>query len=60
MLTVAVFVAILAFGGLQANDVMILFPVAFVGIFLGVFIIPTLRALFGGRRSARLCMRRCR
>ena len=47
VLTVAVFAAILIFGGLQAMNAMALLPVGFFSIFFGVFVIPMLRALFG-------------
>ncbi len=48
ILTVAVVVAILIFGGLQAESAMFLIPLGFVGIFFGAFVVPTLRAMFGG------------
>jgi uncharacterized membrane protein YgcG len=46
VLTVAVFVAIIAFGGLQSDGAMVLFPVGFVGLILGLVVIPTLRIIF--------------
>lgn len=54
-MTIAVIIAIVAFGGLQDTDVGILFGFGFGGFFLGIFILPILRALFGeGPKLAKL------
>ncbi len=48
ILTAAVFLAIFAFGGLQAESAVVLFPLAFFGVFLGLFIIPMLQTILRG------------
>lgn len=61
VMTIAVFVAIFAFGGLQAANAAAILPVGFFGIFFGVFVIPMLRvfaggASFGGRVKSALSL----
>lgn len=47
LMTGAVVAAIVAFGGLQDTDTAILFGFGFGGFFVGVFLLPILRSLFG-------------
>jgi hypothetical protein len=54
-MTVAVVAVLVAFGGLDDTDVLILFGAGFGGLFLGIFIPPILRSLFGdGPKLAKL------
>lgn len=52
-LTVLVIAGVLTFGGLSEEDYFILFAIGFVSIWLGVFLVPLLRAVFtAASRSA--------
>ena len=46
-MTVAVVAGIVAFGGLQDQDISILVGLCFGGFMLGMFVVPLLQALFG-------------
>jgi hypothetical protein len=46
-MTVAVVAALVAFGGLQDTDIAILYVVGFGGLFVGLFLLPLLRSVFG-------------
>jgi hypothetical protein len=46
-MTVAVVAALAAFGGLQETDIAILYAVGFGGLFVGLFLLPLLRSVFG-------------
>jgi len=48
-LTIVAFVAVLIFGGLDEGEIFVLFACGFAGFFLGVFVVPIIRALFGNR-----------
>ncbi len=48
-LTIAALVIVLLFGGLNEGEIGALFGVGFVSVFLGFFIVPVVRALFGAR-----------
>ena len=50
-LTGAVFAAIAAFGGLQAHALAVVFPIGFMGVVLGTFVVPLLRALHVAKSS---------
>ena len=50
-LTGAVFAAIAAFGGLQAHALAVVFPIGFMGVVLGTFVVPMLRALHVAKSS---------
>jgi uncharacterized membrane protein YgcG len=50
-LTVAVIIGVIAFGGLRHEDYMILFFIGFASIWLGVFFIPLIMAVFRGLTS---------
>jgi hypothetical protein len=46
-MTVAVVAALAAFGGLQDTDIGILYAVGIGGLFVGLFLLPLLRSVFG-------------
>ncbi len=48
-LTIVAFAAVLIFGGLDEGEIFVLFACGFVGFFLGVFVVPIIRTLFGSR-----------
>lgn len=54
LLTVLVVVALFTFGGLRDDDIFVVAIMGFIGVWLGVFLVPLLLAVFGfrGRRSA--------
>ncbi len=47
-MTAAVIFVVVNYGGLQDQDVTALFAICFGGIFVGMFIVPTILSLFGG------------
>jgi len=53
-LTAGAIVVTAVFGGLSETDLLILFAMAFVGVWLGVFLIPLLSAVFGSLSSGSL------
>jgi hypothetical protein len=46
-MTAAVVAVLVAFGGLQDSDTAILFGFGFAGFFVGIFLLPILRSVFG-------------
>ncbi len=52
-MTAAVVAGLVAFGGLQDQDLSIMALLGFVGFFFGVFIVPFMQAIFGERRQIR-------
>jgi len=54
VLTLAVVIGVLIFGNLSEGDIGILILMFFVGVFLGVFMVPILAALFGAARRRSL------
>ena len=53
-MTVIAFVGVLVFGGLQDADMGILILMLFLGVIVGVFIVPVLNVLFGAARRRSL------
>lgn len=48
-LTIVALVLVLVFGDLDDGEIFVLFACGFVGFFLGVFVVPIIRALFASR-----------
>lgn len=53
-LTAIVVAGVLIFGGLRDEDYVLLFFMGFAGIWLGLFLVPVLRAVFGAASSGAL------